>query len=115
MMYPNLEKYGLTGQFEIEANSYEGLFLARVSEQHRELYKLIAEQGELFSDNLKLSENSDFKCLSGKELTNSTPDKLKSMEYKRRCFREICPVYRRPFRIPGGRGFCDDRPAGRKR
>jgi hypothetical protein len=36
---------------------------------------------ELFSDNLKLSENSDYNCLSGKELANSLPDKLKSMEY----------------------------------
>jgi hypothetical protein len=31
---------------------------------------------------LKLSENSDYNCLSGKELANSLPDKLKSMEYK---------------------------------
>jgi hypothetical protein len=30
---------------------------------------------------LKLSENSDYNCLSGKELANSLPDKLKSMEY----------------------------------
>jgi hypothetical protein len=35
----------------------------------------------LFSDNLELSENSDYNCLSGKELANSLPDKLKSMEY----------------------------------
>jgi hypothetical protein len=35
----------------------------------------------VFSDNLKLSENSDYNCLSGKESVNSLPDKLKSMEY----------------------------------
>jgi hypothetical protein len=37
---------------------------------------------KLFPDNLKLSGNSDYNCLSGKELANSLPDKLKSMEYK---------------------------------
>jgi ribosome biogenesis GTPase len=47
MVYTNLRKYGLTEQFEEEANGYKDLFLARVSEQHRELYKVIAEQGEL--------------------------------------------------------------------
>jgi hypothetical protein len=33
------------------------------------------EEWNLFSDNYKLSENSDYKSLSGKELTNSLPDK----------------------------------------
>jgi ribosome biogenesis GTPase len=47
MTYPNLGKYGLTEQFKKEANAYEGFFPARVSEQHRELYTVIAEQGEL--------------------------------------------------------------------
>jgi ribosome biogenesis GTPase len=45
-MYPILKKYGLTERFEQEATLYEGLFLARVSEQHRELYKVIGEHGE---------------------------------------------------------------------
>jgi ribosome biogenesis GTPase len=45
--YPNLRKYGLTEQVEEEATAYEGLFPARVCEQHRDLYKVIAEQGEL--------------------------------------------------------------------
>jgi ribosome biogenesis GTPase len=47
MTYPNLKKYGMAEQFKIEANGYEGLFPARVSEQHRDLYKVITEQGEL--------------------------------------------------------------------
>ncbi|MDR2137743.1 MAG: ribosome small subunit-dependent GTPase A [Synergistaceae bacterium] len=47
MMYPNLRKYGLTEQFEQEASDYEGLFVARVSQQHRELYRVIGERGEL--------------------------------------------------------------------
>jgi hypothetical protein len=42
---------------------------------------IFADNGDLFFDNLKLSENSDYNCLSGKELANSLPDKLKSMEY----------------------------------
>jgi ribosome biogenesis GTPase len=47
MMYSALNEYGLTERFEQEAILYEGLFLARVSQQHRGLYKVIAEAGEL--------------------------------------------------------------------
>lgn len=43
----NLKNYGLTARFEQEATMYDGLFIARVSEQHRELYKVISECGEL--------------------------------------------------------------------
>ncbi|MDT8901615.1 ribosome small subunit-dependent GTPase A [Anaeroselena agilis] len=42
----NLELYGLTPRFSQEATLYEGLFIARVTEQHRDLYKLIGERGE---------------------------------------------------------------------
>jgi ribosome biogenesis GTPase len=60
MIYPNLKKYGLTEQFEREANTYEGLFPARVSEQHRDLYKVIAEYGELNAVvSGKFAHNSD--------------------------------------------------------
>ena len=48
-MYPNLRKYGLSDRFEQEATLYDGLFIARVSEQHRDLYKVIGEQGELIA------------------------------------------------------------------
>jgi hypothetical protein len=37
---------------------------------------------------LKLSENSGYNCLSGKELANSLPDKLKSMEYNSLFYKE---------------------------
>lgn len=47
MNYINLKKYGLSDRFEQEAALYEGMFLARVSAQHRDLYKVIGEQGEL--------------------------------------------------------------------
>src|SRR5690554_2132040 len=40
-----LKKYGLTPRFAQEATMYEGLTLARVIEQHRELYKVAYEQG----------------------------------------------------------------------
>jgi ribosome biogenesis GTPase len=43
----NLKNYGLSERFEQEAGMYAGLFIARVSEQHRELYKVISECGEL--------------------------------------------------------------------
>ena len=46
-MYPNLRKYGLTERFEQESDLYDGLFIARVSEQRRGLYKVICEKGEL--------------------------------------------------------------------
>ncbi len=47
MDYTNLRRYGLSDCFEQEATLHEGLFLARVSEQHRDLYKVVGEQGEL--------------------------------------------------------------------
>lgn len=47
MEYFKLRKFGLSERFAQEATLYEGLFLARVSEQHRDLYKVISEQGEL--------------------------------------------------------------------
>lgn len=47
MNYINLKRCGLSDRFKQEASLYEGMFLARVSEQHRDLYKVIGEQGEL--------------------------------------------------------------------
>lgn len=47
MNYINLKRYGLNDRFEQEAAHYEGLFLARVSEQRHHLYKIIGEQGEI--------------------------------------------------------------------
>lgn len=43
----NLKDYGLDERFEQEATLYNGLFIARVTEQHRELYKVISEYGEI--------------------------------------------------------------------
>jgi ribosome biogenesis GTPase / thiamine phosphate phosphatase len=43
----NLKNYGLDERFEQEASLYSGLFIARVAEQHRELYKVISEYGEI--------------------------------------------------------------------
>lgn len=47
MEYKNLIKYGLTDRFLQEATLYEGLYLARVTEQHRDIYKVVGEEGEL--------------------------------------------------------------------
>ncbi len=49
MYFQNLKRYGFSPRFEQEATLYEGLFPARVLEQHRELYKLISEDGELWA------------------------------------------------------------------
>ncbi|MDD4389553.1 MAG: ribosome small subunit-dependent GTPase A [Eubacteriales bacterium] len=43
----DLTKLGMNDHFINQATTYAGLFPARVSEQHREQYKIIAEQGEL--------------------------------------------------------------------
>ena len=43
----SLNDYGLTERFRQEATMHEGLFIARVTRQHRELYKVISEHGEI--------------------------------------------------------------------
>lgn len=48
MDYSNkLVDYGLSERFMQEATIYDGLFLARVTEQHRDLYKVVSEEGEI--------------------------------------------------------------------
>ncbi|WP_230398845.1 ribosome small subunit-dependent GTPase A [Novisyntrophococcus fermenticellae] len=42
-----LEKYGITDRFKNEAAAYPKLSLARVAAQHRGLYKIVTESGEL--------------------------------------------------------------------
>ncbi len=42
----DLKTYGLTTDFAKEAAKYEGLSLARVTEQHRDSYKIMGESGE---------------------------------------------------------------------
>ena len=42
-----LVDYGLSERFMQEATLYDGLFLGRVTEQHRDLYKVMSENGEL--------------------------------------------------------------------
>lgn len=46
-MAVNLYKYGLDDCFVNEAALYSNLFIARVTEQHREQYKVLTEYGEL--------------------------------------------------------------------
>ena len=46
-MTSNLCKYGLDDYFLSESIKYTNLFIARVTEQHRGQYKVIAESGEL--------------------------------------------------------------------
>lgn len=43
----DLKEYGLNERFEQEATLYEGLFLARVVEQHRDLYRVVCKGGEI--------------------------------------------------------------------
>lgn len=46
----DLENYGLDQRIKQEASLYSGLFVARVTEQHRELYKVIGAAGELLAE-----------------------------------------------------------------
>ena len=46
-MHINLQEYGLSGRLKQEATLYDDLFIARVTAQHRELYTVICEAGEL--------------------------------------------------------------------
>jgi ribosome biogenesis GTPase len=47
MTKANLYKVGLTERFVQQATMFEGLHLARVSVQHRDLYKVVTETGEI--------------------------------------------------------------------
>lgn len=47
MSFTDLKKYGLSPRFEQEATLHEGLFIARVSQQHHDLYKVICVNGEI--------------------------------------------------------------------
>jgi ribosome biogenesis GTPase / thiamine phosphate phosphatase len=47
MSFTNLRRYGLDGDVEKAAASHAGMYPARISEQHRALYKAIAENGEI--------------------------------------------------------------------
>ncbi|MDD3169769.1 MAG: ribosome small subunit-dependent GTPase A [Eubacteriales bacterium] len=65
MEYNNLMKYGLSERFVQEATLYDGLFPARVTEQHRDLYKVVSEERMLqagVSGNFiyRANDNSDF-------------------------------------------------------
>lgn len=43
----DLKEYGLSERFEKEAAVYNNLLIARVTQQHRELYRVISEYGEI--------------------------------------------------------------------
>lgn len=45
-MLVSLKDYGLNERIEQEAALYEGMFAARVTEQHRDLYRVISESGQ---------------------------------------------------------------------
>jgi ribosome biogenesis GTPase len=79
MNYNNLLKYGLSDRFAQEATLYEGLFLARIIEQHRDLYKVAGETGELqagVSGNFiyRANDNSDFPAVGDWVMIDRTDD-----------------------------------------
>lgn len=43
----HLEQYGLTDSLKREAATHAGLFIARVSEQHRDFYRVLCRNGEM--------------------------------------------------------------------
>ena len=79
MEYNNLIKYGLSERFAQEASFYEGLHLARVTEQHRDLYRVAGENGELqagVSGNFiyRSNDNSDFPAVGDWVMIDRTDD-----------------------------------------
>ncbi|NLY19761.1 MAG: ribosome small subunit-dependent GTPase A [Tissierellia bacterium] len=46
-MNVNLENYGFNEHFQQKASLYNDLFIGRVTEQHRDLYKIMTEAGEI--------------------------------------------------------------------
>lgn len=46
----NLYNIGLTERFKQESTMYEGFYLARVSVQHKDKYKVITEEGEVWAE-----------------------------------------------------------------
>jgi ribosome biogenesis GTPase len=79
MEYKNLIKYGLSDRFAQEATLYDGLFLARVTEQHRDLYKVVSDEGELqagVSGNFmyRANDNSDFPAVGDWVMIDRTDD-----------------------------------------
>lgn len=79
MKYNHLIKYGLTDRFMQEATLYEGLFLARITEQHRDLYKAVSEKGELqagVSGNFiyRTNDNSDYPAVGDWVMIDRTDD-----------------------------------------
>ncbi len=76
----DLEKYGLSPRFRQEATMHEGFFLARVCEQHRDLYKVIGEHGEYWATvSGKLAYNAadsaDFPAVGDWVMTDRADDR----------------------------------------
>lgn len=76
----DLKELGLVDCFKKEAALYENLYIARVAEQHRDLYKVICEKGELqakvsgkFSYNT--CANTDYPVVGDWVMIDRTDDK----------------------------------------
>lgn len=77
--YEKLMKYGLSERFIQEASLYEDLYLARVTEQHRDLYRVAAENGELQAGVsgkfiYRADDNSDFPAVGDWVMIDRTDD-----------------------------------------
>lgn len=65
MSYQNLQHYGLSSRFEQEAELFPELVLARVTEQHRGIYTVVTEFGEIHASVsgkfiYRANDNTDF-------------------------------------------------------
>lgn len=75
----DLKEYGLIPRFEQEATMYEGLYIARVIEQRRDLYKVISENGELHAEVsgkfvYNAYDNADFPAVGDWVMVDRTED-----------------------------------------
>lgn len=75
----DLKDYGLIPRFEQEATMYEGLYIARVTEQRRDLYKVICENGEMHAEvsgkfMYNAYDNTDFPAVGDWVMVDRTDD-----------------------------------------
>ena len=60
----DMESIGLTERFIREAGGYNGLYIGRVSSQHKDMYSVITQEGEI-----KAGVSGKFRYLAGDDLT----------------------------------------------
>ena len=64
----DMKSIGLTERFIREAGGYNGLYIGRVSSQHKDMYSVITQEGEI-----KAEVSGKFRYLAGADLVGTRP------------------------------------------